>query len=300
MAMKRALSLAGLLVLSLALAAPAQASFHLLKISEVFPGTPAAFDKAFIELRMVASGQNLLTGHSVVVYDALGAPVSTVVMNHAVPNAENNRAILLGDIDVVNRDFDANIGTLVNPAGGAVCIPDAAPVDCVAWGSFSAPGALPGAVGTPVAPGGIPASGTTASALVRSTARGCPTFLEPLDDTDDSAADFSVVDAETPESNASPIGTAPCLDAAAPQTTITRKPPRRTSKRRVKFEFKSTEPGSTFRCAFDRGPFKPCASPLAKRLPPGRHRFRAAAVDSAGNVDPTPASARVRVRRHRR
>src|SRR5690242_589132 len=92
------------------LPAPAGASYHLMKISEVFPGTPAAPDKAFVELRMVSEGQNFVNGHAITVYNAAGTLVNTTNMNANVANGENNRTILLGDVDVVNRDFPANLG----------------------------------------------------------------------------------------------------------------------------------------------------------------------------------------------
>ena len=275
----------------LLIAPAAHADHHLIKIREVFPGTAAAFDKAFVELRMVAPGQNFVNGRAITIYNSAGTLVNTTVMSGNVPNGQNNRTILLGDIDVTNRDYPANIGTLISPAGGAVCFPDASPPDCVAWGSFSNPGALPGPVGTNVAPGGIPASGTTASALVRDMSAGCPTFLEPLDDTDDSLADFDVVDAETPEANGDPPTTAKC-DTKAPRTTITKAPKRRTTKARVTIRFGSDEAGSAFRCRLDDGGFEACASPFKARVGLGKHRFAVFATDAAGNEDPTPAKAR--------
>ncbi len=281
---------------SLALAfvpAGAGASYHLMQISEVFPGTPAAFDKAFVELRMVAPGQNFVNGHAITIYNSAGTLVNTTVMNGNVANGDNNRTILLGDIDVTNRDYPANIGTLVSPAGGAVCFADASPPDCVAWGSFSNPGALPAPVGANVAPGGIPASGTTASALVRDMSAGCPTFLESLDDTDDSLADFDVVDAETPQANGDPLTTTPC-DTKAPKTTITKAPKPETTKRKAKFRFRSNEPGSEFRCKLDRGGFEECSSPFKARVDLGKHRFSVFAIDAAANEDGSPAKARFR------
>jgi hypothetical protein len=294
--MRRGIAAATLALAALALLpAGAGASFHLMKISEVFPGTPAAFDKAFIELRMVASGQNQVTGHSVTVYNAAGTVTATVPMTGPVPNGQNNRTVLLGDIDVTNADFPANIGTLVPPAGGAVCFADAVPADCVSWGNFAAPGSLPATVGNNVAPLGIPAMGTTASALVRNTTPGCATFLEPGDDTDDSLADFSVVDAETPESNNDPVSTVACGggggDAEPPQTTITKQPKAKSSKRKAKVKFESNESGSSFMCKLDKKPFKACSSPFKKKVGVGKHKFKVYAVDGAGNKDATPAKA---------
>ncbi len=290
--MRRAAAVAVIALGALAvLPASGGAAFHLIKISEVFPGTPAAFDKAFIELRMVSSGQNQVGGHSITIYDSAGVVVNTTPMTSMVPNGENNRTVLLGDIDVTNADFPANIGTLVNPTGGAVCFADAVPADCVAWGNFSNPAALPAPVGANVAPGGIPASGTTASSLTRDISAGCPTFLEPLDDTDDSLADFDLTDAESPEANADPLTTVEC-DSSAPQTTITKHPKAKTTKEKATFRFESDEPGSGFECKLDRQSYTPCSSPARyKKLGPRKHKFRVFAVDAAGNVDATPAKA---------
>ncbi|HEX5929499.1 MAG TPA: hypothetical protein VFY48_08900 [Solirubrobacterales bacterium] len=85
----------------------------------------------------------------------------------------------------------------------------------------------------------------------------------------------------------------PPADTTTPQTRVSklylmRKPP-------VFFalRLRSSEPGSTFRCRFDRRPFRPCGRTQGVRgLGPGRHRFEAFAVDTAGNADPTPAVVR--------
>ena len=54
-------------------------------------------------------------------------------------------------------------------------------------------------------------------------------------------------------------------DTTAPETTITKAPKKKvkTKKKRAKakFEFISTEPGSTFTCSLDGKPFAPCSSP---------------------------------------
>jgi hypothetical protein len=280
----------------------AQADFHLMKISEVFPGTPAAPDKAFIELRMVASGQNLVGGHAVTVYDAAATPVLTVPMTSDVANAQNNRTVLLGDIDVGNRDFNANLGVTMAASGGAVCFADASPPDCVAWGNFA--GALPGVVGTPVAPGGIPGVMTAGSSITRDISAGCPTFLEAVDDTGDSLADFDVTETETPEANHDPVSTTDCGGGGGgaggsggnPNTKITKAPKRKTAKVKARFKFRSTKQGSSFECELDKGKFRSCRSPRTyKRLDTGKHRFRVRAIDADGNADPKPAKHRWRV-----
>lgn len=89
-------------------------------------------------------------------------------------------------------------------------------------------------------------------------------------------------------------------DATPPETTIDKSPARRTSKRKVSFEFNSSEPGSRFECRLDRREFKPCTSPQGLKLSRGRHTFDVRAIDRDGNVDPTPATARVKVGSPRR
>jgi DNA-binding beta-propeller fold protein YncE len=84
-------------------------------------------------------------------------------------------------------------------------------------------------------------------------------------------------------------------DTTPPDTKITKKPKRETTKRKAKFKFKATEPESTFECKLDRKPFKPCDSPYKKRVKRKRHRFKVRAIDSAGNVDPTPAKRKWKV-----
>jgi Ca2+-binding RTX toxin-like protein len=67
-------------------------------------------------------------------------------------------------------------------------------------------------------------------------------------------------------------------------------------RRRVSFDFTASEPGSSFRCKLDRLPWRPCRSPRAYLVRPGRHVFRAYAIDAAGNRDRSPVVFRFRVR----
>jgi large repetitive protein len=59
----------------------------------------------------------------------------------------------------------------------------------------------------------------------------------------------------------------------------------------VVFEFSSSEPGSSFECSLDGGPFSPCSSPDVIKAKKGKHHFEVRARDAAGNVDPAPAAA---------
>ena len=86
-------------------------------------------------------------------------------------------------------------------------------------------------------------------------------------------------------------------DTDPPETTLAKTPRKRSARRTARFGFTADEPGSSFRCKLDRGQFAPCSSPTKlKRLRRGRHSFRVAAVDAAGNVDPTPATYRFKTR----
>ena len=76
---------------------------------------------------------------------------------------------------------------------------------------------------------------------------------------------------------------------AAPNTKLGKHPKKKTTKRKAKFSFSSTETGSSFKCKLDRKAFKPCSSPRTVKVKPGKHTFQVAAVDSAGNRDLSPA-----------
>jgi hypothetical protein len=90
-----------------------------------------------------------------------------------------------------------------------------------------------------------------------------------------------------------PIGTGPTTpakDTKAPETTIVKKPKKKSAKRKVKFTFTSSEPGSTFECKLDKAKkYTRCKSPLKRKLKPGKHKFSVRAIDKAGNSDATPA-----------
>lgn len=88
----------------------------------------------------------------------------------------------------------------------------------------------------------------------------------------------------------------PQPDVVPPETTKGKGPAKRITKAKAKFEFSSSEPGSTFTCKLDRKAAKPCQSPAkVKRLKPGKHKFIALATDTAGNADASPAVWKFRV-----
>jgi hypothetical protein len=82
------------------------------------------------------------------------------------------------------------------------------------------------------------------------------------------------------------------IDNTAPDTTITSKPSSASSSTTAAFSFTSTESGSTFQCQLDAGGWAACSSPSSSGgLTNGSHTFQVRAIDAAGNVDATPASA---------
>jgi hypothetical protein len=72
-------------------------------------------------------------------------------------------------------------------------------------------------------------------------------------------------------------------------------------RRNAAFEFSSTEPGSTFECAIDKGTPAVCTSPFSVKVKARRkpHGFSVVAVDAAGNRDATPATYGWKVKRKR-
>jgi hypothetical protein len=95
--------------------------------------------------------------------------------------------------------------------------------------------------------------------------------------------------------------TASFFDRKNPQTKITKAPKKKSSKRKVKIKFKSSERGSTFACALDKRKIKgrghACTSPFKAKVKPGKHVFLVRATDPSGLPDPTPAEVKFKVTR---
>jgi hypothetical protein len=170
---------------SLLVAASASANFHFTKIREVSTGSGA--DTSYVELQAWTSGQNFLGGHTIKLYNG-------TVLTHtftfplvpvpAVPNGANQSTVLVGDSNAPGTPDFTESGFVLNAAAGAACF-DAIPVDCVSWGTGTS-ASLPGTAGSPAS------ALSSGMALTRTIAPGCPTLLEPGDDSDNSAADFSL------------------------------------------------------------------------------------------------------------
>lgn len=295
-ALGRSTAVAALALLCLfALAQSAAASFHLMQIREVYAGSGANPGSEYVELQMWAGGQEFVKGHVVRTYDASGAVTGTDTFPGDVANGSSQSTIVVATPEAeAEVGFVADLGMSTSgrlePGGGAVCWEA---LDCVSWGSFSGP--LPSPAGTRA--GAIP----DGMALRRSIGAGCPTLLEGNDDHDDSAVDFfpafpaprpnSVAPSERPCAGAGGGGAAGTPTGGnAPQTTLRRKPPKRSRDRTPTFRFGADEAGAKFECRIDKKPFRPCKSPYtAKPLGPGAHIFKVRAYDASGTTDPSPA-----------
>ncbi|MGN6588274.1 MAG: hypothetical protein ACTHKT_12535 [Solirubrobacterales bacterium] len=288
-----ALSLLAGLVVALTAAPSAQATFHLIKVREVYPGSA---DDSYVELQMFAEGENHLTGHSMTVYNSSGALVHTSTFPAGVANGQNQATILIGDSGVqakfgVTPDLvDSELA--IPAAGGAACWnAGGIPADCVAWGNFNGGAALQAATGTTVGSPASPTGITSGKAIRRTIEPHCPTLLEGDDDSDDSATDFAEV-TPAPRNNASPITEKTC-DTTPPNTTIDSHPADPSPGDSATFTFHANEP-STFECSLSLGPapdsFSPCVSGKTyTNLADGEYTFKVRATDLAENQETTPA-----------
>jgi hypothetical protein len=155
---------------------------------------------------MMADGQTIPAGSAIHLCNATcSASIDFTFPPNALPASVSQRTVLLGWDDNPNADFGVSAGLNPPPAGGGACfyqsLSPAIPIDCVSWGNFSGP--LP-SVGSPA-----PALSVSQS-LTRTEARGCSTLLDAPDDTDNSAADFSLAtpsprnNLQTPSEHACP------------------------------------------------------------------------------------------------
>jgi len=295
-------------VLGLMLAPAAGATFHLIKVREVYLGSAVAPESKYVELQMYASGQNLVQGHTLRTYNASGGAIATSTFAADVANGASQSTILIATQQAAEQFGVTPDATLPEAAkllasGGAACWEG---LDCVTWGSFD--GSLPSPAGSPVP------SPPDGMALGRTISRGCAAALDSADDTDSAMADFGPV-APTPRPNSLAPTEPGCGSGGAsvggpggseghghgtPQTTLRRKPPKRTTDRTPSFRFGADEARVRFQCKLDKAAFKACRSPFTtKRLSFGAHLFKVRAVDSGGRADPSPASYGFRVIRKR-
>lgn len=192
-------------------ATSAQASYHFIKIVEVFPGTAAAPSAQYVELRMYSSGQTFVSGVFLKFYNRDGATTGTATFAATVPVGTDQATILVATAQagtVFNVTPDLVMNGYIVASGGRVCWASADfVVDCVAWGDDpGTPNTIATTdVGTPFSPSGL----APGDAMIRRLdLAGSSTALEVGDDTNNSAHDF-VSGVPAPRNNAGQTGTLP-------------------------------------------------------------------------------------------
>ncbi len=282
-------------------------TFHLVMVREAYPGSAASPGAEYVELQMYASGQGLVNSHRVEFLDTAGSSRGFATVEGNVALDANQSTILLATPEAESQFGLAADGSFsggkLDPAGGAVCWET---LDCLSWGGFSGATSSPG--GAPADPSGIP----DGMALRRAISPGCPTLLDPADDSDGSAADFADAfpaprpNSVVPSERACASGAGGGEDGHAGagggggstrlQTRLRGHPGRRTGDRTPTFRFSASRRGATFLCRVDRQRFRRCPSPFTTgRLRPGAHIFRVKARLPGGAVDRSPATWRFRV-----
>jgi hypothetical protein len=137
---------------------PASATFHLMEIVEIFPGTDSDPAAQYVMLQMYAAGQNLVHQHFVEVFDTNGQELGKFTFTQDVANGADMSTVLIATAEaqsLFNLEADLQmmptpglpggylgagsaavaVVSFIQPAGGAVCYDF---IDCVAWGTFSA------------------------------------------------------------------------------------------------------------------------------------------------------------------
>ena len=74
----------------------------------------------------------------------------------------------------------------------------------------------------------------------------------------------------------------------------------RKKRKKVTFEFTSTESPPSFQCSLDGEDYETCSSPLTFKVARGKHELLVRAIDSAHNADPSPAVHDWKVKRKRK
>jgi len=88
-----------------------------------------------------------------------------------------------------------------------------------------------------------------------------------------------------------PAGYTWTIDTTPPDTTIISHPPNLSNSTFAVFEFTCNEQFCTFECQLDNGGWLPCMSPkIYTGLSEGPHTFYVRAMDSAGNIEPSPGN----------
>jgi hypothetical protein len=91
-------------------------------------------------------------------------------------------------------------------------------------------------------------------------------------------------------------------DTSPPDTTIAKGPKAKTKKKTATFEFTGADARAIagFECSLDGAAFASCTSPHTVKVKKGKHTLSVRAVDTAGNVDASPATGSWKVKRKKK
>lgn len=127
----------------------------------------------------------------------------------------------------------------------------------------------------------------------------CPTLATQQTPCPTEPTDEPTTTSPSPTTNPSPT-TTPSPAVPRPNTTLVGTAKKKMTKRAVTLKFRSSVPGSTFRCQVDKLPVKTCTSPFRNRYKPGKHVVTVTAVDpSSGLADLTPLVVKFKVKPQR-
>ena len=132
------------LFLALGVAAPAQGAHHLLKIVEVYAGSPGHDNAEFVEVMAPAAGENFTSNDKVQIFDNSGAVVRTATVPVNVANSANQMSILFATAEAKTyfgiATSDATLTAGIPAIGKACFVTDTGTVlDCVSWGAYTGP-----------------------------------------------------------------------------------------------------------------------------------------------------------------
>jgi len=101
-------------------APPVEANFHCMRIGAVMGGANGNADIQYVELRLVAGGQNAVAGHEITFRNDMGALQATFVFPTNVGSGVDGASILIATAEFdaaasVNPDFLFSDGTVVDP-----------------------------------------------------------------------------------------------------------------------------------------------------------------------------------------
>jgi hypothetical protein len=168
---------------------------------------------------------------------------------------------------------------------GAYELPDSLPPDTVIVSGPSGPGGDP----TPTFTFSSE-SGATFECKVDAGAFAACTSPYTSPALSDGAHAFSVRAADAASNvDPSPATRSFTVDTTPPDTTLTKKPKKKSTRATAKFAFASSEAGSTFECSLDGKAFVACGPTYKVRVKVGKHTVLVRATDALGNADATPA-----------